>query len=215
MNKLSKNYFECLYDSDDEEVVGKLPVLPDEIVNMIISYNLKISPTAELIKERFSRYYDGVLTIYEINALKELMDKASKDRDDASSNFRKYRSECYSRIREQQELCGEECERILEEHLHECTAKPNKCTKRYVAYVCEYECNGRCSHYFKIQQEEEDIEDYNYREGEFASKYHTTENEYKRELAKKEGWLDEYLEDCENAYESAHMDSMITCLMYR
>jgi hypothetical protein len=206
MITFSKNRFECLYVSEDEDDDQNketvLSILPDEIINMIVSYNLTPTPTALIIQNRFDYYYDGVRTIYEINILKEAMEEDKKKYEEAQSKYSKYRRECYDKISEQEKLCTDDCKRILQEHLNTCTSTPSTCNRRYIAYDCKFKNNGRCSHYYKIEREQEDIDEYDYHEREYESKYNMAEHEYTKEIAKKEGWIDEYNENREREYEN-------------
>lgn len=148
-------------------------ILPEDIVNMIVSYNLTPSPTALLIKYRFSERYYGIRTIYEINLLKEEMEKAKEKYDEVCSESRKERSECYKKISDLEELCSAQCKTS----------------------------NRACFHPNEIECEEEEVEDLYRYESKYKSKYLAAEDKYREELSKKEGWEDEYNEECDRDYQ--------------
>lgn len=150
------------------------PILPEEIVNMIVSYNLTPSPTALLIKYRFGERYYGTRTIYEINLLREKMEKAKEKYDEVCIESRKERSECYKKISDLEELCEAQCK----------TA------------------NRGCFHPNEIECEEEEVEDLYRYESKYKSKYLAAEDKYREELSKKEGWEDEYNEELERDYQA-------------
>lgn len=149
-------------------------ILPEEIVNMIVSYNLTPSPTALLIKYRFGERYYGTRTIYEINLLREKMEKAKEKYDEVCIESRKERSECYKKISDLEELCAAQCK----------TA------------------NRGCFHPNEIECEEEEVEDLYRYESKYKSKYLDAEDKYREELSKKEGWEDEYNEERERDYQA-------------
>ena len=144
-------------------------ILPEEIVNKIVSYNLTPSPAALLIKYRFGERYYGTRTIYEINLLREKMEKAKEKYDEVCIESRKERSECYKKISDLEELCAAQCK----------TA------------------NRGCFHPNEIECEEEEVEDLYRYESKYKSKYLDAEDKYREELSKKEGWEDEYNEECD------------------
>lgn len=148
---------------------------PYEILNTIMSFNTKPTPTALLIKYRFGDRYDGIRTIYEINLLKEEMEKSKKKYDEVCCQSRKERNECYKIISEQEELCAQ-------------LKKSNGA------------CFG-CFHWKIIEEHEEYVEDYYRMDSEYKSKYEEAEHEYRKELSKKEGWIDEFNEECERDYD--------------
>ncbi len=144
-------------------------MLPYEILNMIMSFNLTPTPTALLIKYSFGELYYGTRTIYEINLLREKMEKAKEKYNEVCIESRKERSECYKKISELEKLCATQCKTS----------------------------NRGCFHPNEIECEEEEVEDYYRYESKYKSKYLAAEDEYRKELSKKEGWEDEYNEECD------------------
>jgi hypothetical protein len=149
-------------------------ILPEDIVRMILSYDLTPSPTALLIKYRFGERYYGTRTIYEINVLKEEMEKAKKKYDEVCSESRKGRSECFKRISELDELCAAQCK----------------------------EPNRGCCHSNEIECEEEYVDDYYRFDSKYKSMYDSAKHKYTKEIAKKEGWDDEYSEECDRDFQN-------------
>lgn len=150
------------------------PIVSEDIVKMIMSYDLKPTPTALLIKFRFGERYYGTRTIYEINLLREKMEKAKEKYDEVCIQSKRERSECYKRISDLEKLCAAQCK----------------------------EANRGCCHSNEIECEEEYVEDYYRYDSEYKSKYRIAEDEYREELSKKEGWEDEYKEECERNYQA-------------
>jgi len=134
-----------------------------------MSFNLTPTPTALLIKYRFSERYYGIRTIYEINVMKEEMEKAKEKYDEVCSETRKERSECYKRISELEKLCAAQCKTS----------------------------NRGCFHSNEIECEEDNVEDLDRYESKYKSIYESVKDEYRKELSKKEGWEDEYNEECD------------------
>jgi len=171
---------------------------------------LKVHPIAKLIKYRFSSFYDGVLTIYELNRIKENADKAKKILDDYSYKVFYKQCECRHKIREQKELCGDECLRKLNEHLKICpeidgTGK-YKCTKNYISYDCQFKQNGRCSHYYEIEELQIELGYYDDDIHDMRANFYDYEITYNRELAKKENRLEEYDREREQEWEDYNFD---------
>ena len=165
----------------------------------------EIHPVAKLIKYRFSHRYDGKLTLNELDKLKQNM-IAAKNR------FINYKLEVhyelslyYNLKREQKSLCYQDnCQAILQNHLDICS----KCTKNFVGYEClrNYENNGRCSHYYKLDNIEQDIcyieESIDYYNG----KYIDIQIEYERALAVKEDRLKEYERQMEDDWDDYNFE---------
>jgi len=191
------NMFKVLAD-DEDDFEDTLPY--NKIVDGKWRW-LEPSPTAKIINERFSSYYNGKLTWREINSIKEKMDKYDKKiyeyRDEVSDN----RKELINSIKEQSRLCNEECAKKLKEHLDVCDASPYKCNKDYVSYDCRFKENGRCSHYYEIKYLNERLEDIEYDEDELTNSYIDYKVEYERVLAIKENRYDEYRRRAEEYFD--------------
>ena len=167
--------------------------------NKIIDGNwilINSHPVAKLIRERFSRLYDGKLLWREINKMKEIIDKLK-------SSLRKYQDDVSPRIvelnnliREQKTLCksNSSCAEEFQKHLDICQST-YKCYDNYVAYECRFVDNGRCKHYYDIKYFQEELEDYEYYIFEDKDKIMDIEVEYEIALAVKEDRLKEYLDD--------------------
>lgn len=86
----------------------------------------------------------------------------------------------------------ETCAEKLQKHLNTCTAT-HKCTHYFIAYECQNK-GGRCSHYYEIEELQEELDRDEYYEDEDKDRLVRLEFEYERALAVKEDRLDEYLE---------------------
>lgn len=193
------------YNSKENENESKI-LLPEEMINLIISYNMKPTETSLLIRDRFGPNYDGIRTIYEINDLKEEMDNAEREYNKTVSKYRPYLIECYDKLSAQEKLCTAECKQRLQEHLNICA----DCNMEYVGYDCEYkDDNGRCSHYIIMRSQEEDIDHYEYINRKYLSIYNVAKDKYTREVAKKDGTFDEYIEEMERLYEQEAREALM------
>ena len=178
--------------------------------------SLEPTPIARLISGRFGQWYDGKLTIYEINAIKEKMDKAKYELDAYRDKVWDDMWDLNDSLRKQRMLCksSTECSEKLDAHLNTCNGK-YKCKKEFVAYNCQFEENGRCSHYYEIENLEEQLENFEYIIDEDTSRYHDLHYEYERALAVKENRLDEYQQQLEDDYDDwSHEVSMRICQKY-
>ena len=90
----------------------------------------------------------------------------------------------------------ETCAEKLQKHLDICPGT-YKCTRNFVAYECQFKENGRCSHYFEIQDFKEELERDEYYEDEDRDRLRGLEYKYERALAVKENRLEEFLSDDE------------------
>jgi len=150
-------------------------------------------PNAYMIVNRFCSDYNGKLTWRELNAMKERIEKFSKSLYEYQKEVWPRRRELKNLIREQEKLCGKECAEELQKHLEKCTVTP-KCSVGIVAYECRYGDNGRCSHYYEIQQFNEELERDEYYEEEDKDRIQDLEIDYERALAVKEDRFQEYLD---------------------
>ena len=135
------------------------------------------SPIAKIIKYRFSERYDGKLTFAEINSLKEKV----TEKKTAIDNYRK---EHRDRMRELRESWRKQ--KLL------CSVDP----------ICMKKTNGRCSHYYDIDQIEDEEED-EYQNNIDCDKreLYTLEREYERALAIKNNRLGEYEQEMEDDWD--------------
>ena len=183
--------------------------IPLEIINKILMQR-EPHHIAKLIKYRFGSYYDGILTIYELNKIKENADKAKKILDNYSDKVFDEQREYRRKIRQQKELCGDECVRKLDEHLKICEGIDGtgkyKCTKDFISYDCKYKNNGRCSHYYEIEELESDLGDCNETIYDMRTKLYKLEETYNRELAKKENRIEEYDKEMEEEWDDYNFD---------
>ena len=110
-----------------------------------------------------------------------------------------------NQIEEQKRLCGDECKRILNEHLKICLGFDGtgnyKCTDIHPSYYCQFKENGRCSHYYKIEDFMEKLEWYAENIDILAGDYYQLKFRYNKELAKKENRLDEYEREKEEEWD--------------
>ena len=193
-----------------------MSVMPSEITNiihpeaMLIKRRFRIvHPAAKLIKQRFDDYYDGPVTIYELDAIKEKIERTRKSLNDYTNEVNEERNGYLNKIKEQKKLCGDECSKKLEEHLKICDGgyskddknygKPYyKCERESVCYHCDrynYENNGRCSHYYEIKHLDEQFENLGEYSEDLSDRICSLEVDYDRKLAIKEGRYEQYKED--------------------
>jgi hypothetical protein len=153
----------------------------------------EVHPTATLIKFRFSHWYYGKLTSYEINKIKEEMIKCKTNRDKYRSLVSDELTNLYNLRREEKKLCSnsKECSDELYAHIKICDST-YKCTINYVAYECQFKENGRCSHYYKIEHLDQDIGYIEESLDDYQDKCIDLEIMYERALAVKEDRLEEY-----------------------
>jgi uncharacterized membrane-anchored protein YhcB (DUF1043 family) len=224
MNYKNTNIFKVLDEYDEYE--GFEDVVPYNIVikgsyKKVIDGKWEMlgsSPTAKLIKERFSHWYDGKLTIYEINAIKEEMDKAKYELDKFRDEIYENKYELVCSLREQRRLCksNDECVQKLDAHLKICGGIDGngkyKCGKDYVSYDCQFKENGRCSHYYEIERIEERLGNYQYADDSYYEAYIDLQIAYERALAIKENRLKEYQQQLEDDFDDwSHELSMRMC----
>ena len=196
------NMFKVLADDEDdfEDILPYNKVLDGKWTC------LEPSPTAKIINERFSFYYHGKLTWREINLIKEKMDKYEKKINEYTDEVSDNRRELFNSIKEQMQLCNEECAKKLKEHIDICDAKDGygklyKCKKDYLAYDCRFKENGRCSHYYEIKYLNQRLEDIEYYEDELTNSYLDYKVEYERALAIKENRYEEYIRKVEEYFD--------------
>lgn len=163
---------------------------------------LSPSPTAQLIRERFSPWYTGKLTWREIDSIKDAMVKVKNDLDSYTDKIYNDKCELIRLLKEQKKLCDSdgECTKKLNEHLKICGDK-YKCDKNYVAYDCQFKENGRCSHHYEIERLDERLDNYQYVIDNYRSSYEDLEISYERALAVKENRFDEYRRQIEEYFD--------------
>ena len=160
---------------------------------------LKLSPIGRLIEDRFSRYYIGKLTEREILSLKDLMNKKKEELSTYKKSVWVEMCDLHGAIKEQEKLCGSECEKILEEHLKVCNSS-YKCHGDYVAYECRFIDNGRCNHYYEIKHLNEKLENFEYVIGQYDDDYVDAKISYYRALTIKRIGYEKYKEDLYDDY---------------
>ncbi len=148
--------------------------------NMVIEGEwklLKPSLIAKIIKYRFSDRYTGKLTLGEINSLKEKV----TEKKTAIDNYRKEHRDKMHELRESWRK-----QKLL------CSVDP----------ICMKKTNGRCSHYYDIDQIEDEEED-EYQNNIDCDKreLYTLEREYERALAIKKNRLGEYEKEMEDDWD--------------
>ena len=93
-------------------------------------------------------------------------------------------------IEEQKALCGRECKDILKIHLESCK---HGCKIDEVSYECGFiSDNGRCSHYYANEKQEDRKERYSDVSNDYEIRYKDAKYEYEKYLAEKEDRLDEF-----------------------
>jgi hypothetical protein len=174
---------------------------------------LKPSPIGRIIETRFSVWYNGKLTWRELNSIKEKMDNAKKELNDYESKVRDKMWDIKDSIYQQKRLCKEtsSCSQRLDEHLKVCDST-YKCKKNFVAYECQFKENGRCSHYYEIEELERNLEDYEYDIDQYHETYVDLQVTYERNLAIKEDRYEEYKQQMEDDFDDWNYEvSMRVC----
>ena len=172
-------------------------LLPIEIVNKILIQR-EPHPLVEIIKERFDSYYTGKLTIYELDIMKQKMERKRKVMYDYELKI--FEKEVNHQIKrtEQVTQCGDECKRILNEHLINC----EKCSETFLSYDCQFKSdNGTCSHYWEIERLDEILDWYSEQKDNREEKYIDIKCKYQEQLAKKENRLEEYYIEKEDEWD--------------
>lgn len=161
-----------------------------------------VHPTAKLIKHRFSSWYTGKLTWREINEIKHKMDNIKNKLDKYTSSVSDELKKLYNLKKEHKDLCfnSKECSDNLDEHIKTCVST-YKCTKSYVAYECKSKDNGKCSHFYMIENLDANIEYIEECIDDYKDKYIDLEITYERALALKEDRLEEYERQSEERFE--------------
>jgi hypothetical protein len=162
------------------------------------------NPVSKLIKYRFSCFYDGILTCYEIEELKEKMLKYKEDKDEYYNKIYDNRNNCMNKIYDNETECkkSEKCKKDLEEHLKNCKHDKYPCSQRFVSYECQFkENNGRCRHFYEIENAQETIGFYDENLQDLYDRFYEAEVKYERELAKKENRLAEYIRKMNEEYD--------------
>ena len=112
----------------------------------------------------------------------------------------KYQKEIWPRMSElqisimyQKRLCSSSstCKDNLQKHLEICSSK-SKCHGNFVADECKNGENGRCSHYYAIQCDQQELISYDCYIWEQKEQIKKLEENYERALAIKENRLKEY-----------------------
>ena len=209
MNYKNTNIFKVLAEYNEyDDFEDIMPY--SEIIDGSKWKSLDPSPIAKLIKSRFGPWYTGKLTIYEINSIKEEMDKVKNNLDTYEDEIYNNKCELLDSLRKQRMLCksSTECEEKLDAHLNICNGCDGKykCTKNYISYDCRFKENGRCSHYYEIEHIEERLEDYEYVIHEYNSSYIDLQISYERALADKENRLDEYEQQLEDDWDDYNFE---------
>lgn len=173
-------------------------------MNIITRVNkFGVHPTSKLIKKRFSHDYDGVLMWREIENIKDKMLKYKHQKEEYISETRLEYAKYKEILRENKKLCSEsiECKENLEKHIQSCTCG---CTKKFISYYCQFkDDNGRCNHYYEIEDANETIGIIEYNIQNLNDEYYEYESDYEREVAKKQNRLKEYYEELEEEWEAA------------
>lgn len=205
MNCKNTNIFKVLAEYNEyDDFEDIMPYI--EIVDGAKWESLEPSPIAKLINQRFGYWYTGKLTIYEINSIKEKMDKVKNDLDTYEDKVRNDMWDLKDSLRKQRMLCNsnKECVKKLDAHLKICNGFNGKykCNKDSVSYDCKFKENGRCSHYYEIEDLEEQLENFEYVIDKYTSRYHDLQYIYERAMAVKENRLDEYQQQLEDDWDS-------------
>lgn len=140
--------------------------LPEDLINKILMMR-EHHPVAIL----FSRWYPVYLAKKYMKKSLDILNKNKKKYNSISNEIKcksvKIFNFCFSNI---------ECTRLIMSHLNICEFG---CTLNYLSEVCEFrDTNGRCSHYYKLKQNEDEIEQYNNIVNRFNCVYESDKLEY-------------------------------------
>jgi hypothetical protein len=153
---------------------------------------------------------ESEITNDELLALKEQIDRVQKNLYDYQDEVREERKDYLTKIKEQKQLCGDQCLKDLQKHLDICDGgyskdDPNygkpyyKCERESVCYNCDksnnIENNGRCSHFYEIKHLDERLENLEWHSEDLSDQIIDLQVEYDRKLAIKEGRYEQYKED--------------------
>jgi len=190
-NKRNNLFSDLMYDSEDEYTP-----------HYKFSSSLEVSPVAKLIYYRFGPHYQGKLTCYELNEIKEKMLKAKAELNE-KENMNDKIWHCEDVIRNLEKECESNplCKQNLKVHLEVCNSKYSKCTRHFVSYDCQFKENGRCEHYYDIDEETEKKERYQSIISDLHERVGELEMKYERELARKENRLQEYYDMVDSDYD--------------
>ena len=151
----------------------------------------------------------------ELASIQEKIEKTCKKLRDYNDEVLEERKGYMNKIKELEEMCGEECRRNLEEHLKICDGgyekdHPNygrsyyKCEIRSVCYECKKSHNssknGRCSHYYEIKHLDEQLENLEEYSDYLEDQISDLEADYELKLAIKEGRYEQYKDDLYDDY---------------
>jgi len=170
------NRFQAL--ACDENIYSEYEdTLPYNIVMEGKWVELSPSLIAKIIKYRFSERYDGKLTFAEINSRKEkIIEKKTE--------IEKYKKEHLDNMRELRESWRKQ--NLL------CSEDP----------LCTKKLNGRCSHYYDIDQVLEEADDnYEYFINCERTELYALERKYERALAVKKNKIEEYEQEIEDDWD--------------
>ena len=159
-------------------------------MNMYANMNYKNTNIFKVLAD--DEEYDEKLLSTETSDLEEI--------NKLKASNLKYQKEIYPRMTElqisimyQKRLCdsSSRCKDNLRKHLELCSSK-SKCHGNFVADECKDGENGRCSHYYAIQCDEQELISYDCYIWEQKEQIKKLEENYERALAIKENRLKEY-----------------------
>jgi hypothetical protein len=164
------------------------------------NYKTQFRNPSSLISERNNdAYHDGILLQSELNRLERKLEKNKKSLEDIKSIKYEIIFDLEKEIWKIKDDCKNMCLKWLDQ-IHICTCGS-----------CYYCCNhggidqsdlGRCRHYYQIEEKREDIYWNEECINNVASTYYDIKNHFEREKAKKEKYLQEYLNDLEEEYDN-------------
>lgn len=155
-------------------------------------------PIAYMISNRFNDYYNGKKLWREINYMKERLDEIKTSLHEYEKKYWHHMTELVKLIRNQKKLCNEKCADELQKHLDICSSIYNKCSVDFVAFDCKFNDNGRCSHYYEIEDLQEELDNYKCDIHKYEYEIIELESCYERALAIKEDRLEEYYNNLED-----------------
>ena len=203
------NRFKVLEESDEEEDYEDIAPYNKIVNTKWSSLYCDAHPIRSLIQHRFSSFYSGKLFWFELNKMKKIIDDRRNKLSSYEDKVEDHMSELKYLIREEKKLCYNDssCAENLKKHLVECQSK-YKCTETFLSQDCWlHDNNGRCCHYFKIENSEEDLGRYECIIYEDKESLYDLEVDYEKALATKENRLDEYYQEIsDNCDDYFYMD---------
>jgi hypothetical protein len=179
-------------------ILYKHEIRPND--NYYWNYKYEHKNYSRLIKDRnYDAYHDGILLQSELESLKNKVELFKEKLENTRNIKYNIISKLELKIDKIKNECEHECIKWLDQ-IHICNCgKCYNCEKNQGIDVIH---PGRCFHYYKIEQLEEDIELNQEPIYDMEENYYEIKSKYERELAKKNGNLRQYTEELDEDYEN-------------